>query len=192
MALRRRGLCRYIETNGQRRTFASLLHGTMASGVASALGLQKAQPGRQVITLAGDGGLSMLLGDLMTIVQEHLPIKIAVYDNGKLGFVEIEQKAEGMLDTFTRLKNPNFAEVARALGFWGQTVSEADKLETAVKLWLAQPGPALLHVHVSPMQLVMPPFMAVEPAVGMALYSTRAVLHGRGGDVWEMVKENFL
>ena len=185
-------LCRYIETNGQRRTFASLLHGTMASGVASALGLQKAQPGRQVITLAGDGGLSMLLGDLMTIVQEHLPIKIAVYDNGKLGFVEIEQKAEGMLDTFTRLKNPNFAEVARALGFWGQTVSEADKLETAVKLWLAQPGPALLHVHVSPMQLVMPPFMAVEPAVGMALYSTRAVLHGRGGDVWEMVKENFV
>jgi pyruvate dehydrogenase (quinone) len=106
--------------------------------------------------------------------------------------VEIEQKAEGMLDTFTRLKNPNFAEVARALGFWGQTVSEADKLETAVKLWLAQPGPALLHVRVNPMELVMPPFMTAESAVGMALYSTRAVLHGRGGDVWEMVKENFV
>jgi pyruvate dehydrogenase (quinone) len=121
-----------------------------------------------------------------------LPIKIAVYDNGKLGFVEIEQKAEGMLDTFTKLKNPNFAGVARALGLWGETVSSADQLEVAVKDWLVQPGPALLHVHVNPMQLVMPPFTQVEPAIGMALYSTRAILHGRGGDVWEMAKENFL
>jgi pyruvate dehydrogenase (quinone) len=106
--------------------------------------------------------------------------------------VEIEQKAEGMLDTFTKLKNPNFAGVARALGLWGETVSAADQLETAVKDWLAQPGPALLHVHVNPMQLVMPPFMQVEPTIGMALYSARAILHGRGGDVWEMVRENFL
>ena len=185
-------LVRHIETNGQRRTFASLLHGTMAGGMPSALGLQKAQPGRQVICLAGDGGISMLFGDLMTVVQEQLPIKIAIYDNGKLGFVEIEQRAEGMLDTFTRLKNPNFAEVARALGLWGRTVSKADELEVGVKYWLAEPGPALLHVHVSPMELVVPPFMAAEPAIGMALYSTRAILHGRGGEVWEMVRENFL
>src|SRR3954453_6098532 len=183
---------RHIEASGQRRIFASLLHGTMANGMPSAIGLQKAEPGRQVVCMAGDGGISMLFGDLMTIVQQELPIKIAVYDNGKLGFVEIEQKAEGMLDTFTKLKNPNFAGVARALGLWGQTVSSADQLETAVKDWLAQTGPALLPVHVNPMQLVMPPFMQAEPAVGMALYSTRAVLHGRGGDVWEMVKENFL
>lgn len=183
---------RHIEANGRRRIFASLLHGTMANGMPSSIGLQKAEPGRQVVCMAGDGGISMLFGDLMTIVQQELPIKIAVYDNGKLGFVEIEQKAEGMLDTFTKLKNPNFAGVARALGLWGQTVSSADQLETAVKDWLAQPGPALLHVHVNPMQLVMPPFMQVEPAIGMALYSARAVLHGRGGDVWEMVKENFL
>jgi pyruvate dehydrogenase (quinone) len=183
---------RHIDTNGQRRIFASLLHGTMANGMPSSIGLQKSQPDRQVVCLAGDGGISMLFGDLMTIVQQGLPIKIAVFDNGKLGFVEIEQKAEGMLDTFTKLKNPNFAEVARALGLWGQTVSKADQLEDAVKVWLAEPGPALLHVHVNPMQLVMPPFTAVEPAIGMALYTTRAVLHGRGGDVWEMVKENFL
>jgi pyruvate dehydrogenase (quinone) len=183
---------RHIEANGQRRIFASLLHGTMANAMPSSIGLQKAEPNRPVICLAGDGGIAMLFGDLMTIVQHDLPIKIVVYDNGKLGFVEIEQLAEGMLDTFTRLKNPNFAGVARALGFWGQTVSKADELESAVKGWLAQPGPALLHVHVNPMQLVMPRFMAVEPAIGMALYSTRAILHGRGGDVWEMVKENFI
>jgi pyruvate dehydrogenase (quinone) len=92
------------------------------------------------------------------------------------------------------LKNPNFAGVAHALGPWGETVSNADHLETAVKDWLAQPGPALLHVHVNPMQLVMPPFMQVEPVIGIgkALYSARAILHGRGGDVWEMVRENFL
>jgi pyruvate dehydrogenase (quinone) len=164
----------------------------MANGMPSAIGLQKAEPTRQVVCMAGDGGISMLFGDLMTVVQQELPIKIAVYDNGKLGFVEIEQKAEGMLDTFTKLKNPNFAGVARALGLWGETVSSADQLEAAVKDWLAQPGPALLHVHVNPMQLVMPPFMQVEPAIGMALYSARAILHGRGGDVWEMAKENFL
>lgn len=183
---------RHVDANGQRRIFASLLHGTMANGMPSAIGLQKAQPGRQVVCLAGDGGISMLFGDLMSVVQHDLPLKIAVYDNGKLGFVEIEQKAEGMLDTFTKLKNPNFAEVARAIGLWGQTVSRADELEGAVKAWLDQPGPALLHVHVNPMQLVMPPFTAVEPAIGMALYTTRAVLHGRGGDVWEMVRENFI
>jgi pyruvate dehydrogenase (quinone) len=124
---------RHIEANGQRRIFASLLHGTMANGMPSAIGLQKAEPGRQVVCMAGDGGISMLFGDLMTIVAQELPIKIAVYDNGKLGFVEIEQKAEGMLDTFTKLKNPNFAGVARALGLWGQTVSDADQLEAAVK-----------------------------------------------------------
>jgi pyruvate dehydrogenase (quinone) len=185
-------LLRHIEANGRRRTFGSLLHGTMAGGVPSAIGLQKAYPDRQVIAMAGDGGISMLFGELMTVVQEQLPIKIVVFDNGKLGFVEIEQKAEGLLDTFTKLKNPNFADVAKAMGLWGQSVSKADKLEEAVKAWLAQSGPALLHVHVNPMQLVMPPFVAVEPAVAMALYTTRAVLHGRGGDVWEMVKENFL
>jgi pyruvate dehydrogenase (quinone) len=185
-------LLRHVESNGQRRTFGSLLHGTMAGGVPSAIGLQKAYPDRQVIAFAGDGGISMLFGELMTVVQEQLPIKIAVFDNGKLGFVEIEQKAEGLLDTFTKLKNPNFADVAKTMGLWGQTVSKAGGLESAIKVWLAQPGPALLHVHVNPMQLVMPPFVAVEPAIAMALYTTRAVLHGRGGDVWEMVKENFL
>src|SRR5271168_2131994 len=102
---------RHIETGGNRRTFGSLLHGTMASAMPSALGLQKCQPGRQVVCLAGDGGFAMLLGDLMTAVQENLPIKIAVYNNGKLGFIDIEQKSVGLIPTFTDLKNPNFGEV---------------------------------------------------------------------------------
>jgi pyruvate dehydrogenase (quinone) len=174
-------MLRHIDTGGKRRTFASLLHGTMAGGMASALGLQKCQPGRQVICLAGDGGLTMLLGDLLTTVQENLPIKIAVYNNGKLGFVDIEQKAAGLLPVYTDLKNPNFGEVAKAMGLWGHSVSKAGELEASVQTWLAQPGPALLHVKVKPMQLVMPPSPLVSPeaVVGMAVYSARAMLQAK-------------
>jgi len=185
-------MLRHIDTGGKRRTFASLLHGTMASGMGSALGLQKCQPGRQVICLAGDGGFAMLLGDLLTTVQENLPIKIVVYDNGKLGFVEIEQKAAGLMPLYTDLKNPNFGEVAEAVGLWGHMVSKAGELEGSVRDWLAQPGPALLHVKVNPMQLVTPPspFVSPEAVVGMAVYTAKAMLHGKGHDVWEMIVEN--
>jgi pyruvate dehydrogenase (quinone) len=185
-------MLRHIDTGGKRRTFASLLHGTMASGLPSALGLQKCQPGRQVVCLAGDGGFSMLLGELLTVVQENLPIKIVVYDNGKLGFVDIEQKAAGLVPVYTDLKNPDFGEVAKAVGLWGQSIAKAGGLEEAVQAWLVQPGPALLHVKVNPMQLVMPPspLIAPEAVVGMAVYSARAMLHGKGRDVWEMLVEN--
>jgi len=184
-------LLRMVRANGKRRMFGSLLHGTMATAIGNAIGMQKAQPQRQVIALAGDGGLSMLMGDLLTLVQENLPIKIAVYDNGKLGFVELEQKGEGLLPIFTDLKNPDFGRVAEAIGLWGRTVTDAGEVESAVEEWLAQPGPALLNVKVAPMELVMPPFIAAENAYGMAMYSVRALLHGQGGDVFEMIAENF-
>ena len=185
-------MLRHIDTGGNRRTFASLLHGTMAGGMPSALGLQKCQPGRQVICLAGDGGFSMLLGDLLTVVQEKVPIKIVVYDNGKLGFVDIEQKAAGLVPVYTDLKNPDFGAVAKATGLWGRHVARAGELEESVKAWLAEPGPALLHVKVKPMQLVTPPspFVSPEAVVGMAVYSARAMLQGKGHDVWEMMVEN--
>ncbi len=185
-------MLRHIDTGGKRRTFASLLHGTMASGMPSALGLQKCQPGRQAICLAGDGGFSMLLGELLTVVQEKVPIKIVVYDNGKLGFVDIEQKAAGLVPVYTDLVNPDFGAVARAMGLWGRHVARAGELEESVKAWLAEPGPAVLHVKVKPMQLVTPPspFVSPEAVVGMAVYSARAMLQGKGHDVWEMVVEN--
>ena len=185
-------MLRHVDTGGKRRTFASLLHGTMAGGMPSALGLQKCQPHRQVISLSGDGGLAMLLGDLLTTVQENLPIKIAVFDNGKLGFVDIEQKAAGLVPVYTDLKNPNFGDVAKAMGLWGASISKTGELEAAVQEWLAQPGPALLHVKVKPMELVMPPspFVQPEAVIGMAVYSAKALLQGKGHDVWEMVVEN--
>jgi pyruvate dehydrogenase (quinone) len=182
---------RHTTANGKRRIFGSLLHGTMATALPNALGLKKAAPDRQVIAMCGDGGLSMLLGELLTVIQENLPIKIVVFNNGKLGFVEIEQKAEGMLDTFTRLKNPDFGKVAEAIGLWGKTVHKASDIEAAVQEWLAQPGPALLNVTVTPLELVKPPFIELKPVLGMALYTTRAILNGRGGDVLELVRENF-
>jgi pyruvate dehydrogenase (quinone) len=183
-------LLRMIAANGQRRMFGSLLHGTMASALGTAIGLQKSQPGRQVIALVGDGGFTMLLGDVLTTVQENLPIKIVVYDNGKLGFVELEQKSEGLVPLYTDLKNPDFGQVAQAMGLWGRTVTDAGELEMAVRDWLSQPGPALLNVKVAPMELVMPPFTAFEPAYGMAMYSVKAVLHGQAGDVFEMIGDN--
>jgi pyruvate dehydrogenase (quinone) len=185
-------LHRHVRANGKRRMQASLLHGTMGGGVATALGLKKSHPGRQVIALVGDGGLTMMLGDLLTTIQENLPVKICVYDNAKLGFVEIEQKTEGLLPTFTENKNPDFGAVAQAMGLWGKTLSNPDETEEVVAEWLAQPGPALLNVHVAPLELVIPPFTALKPAYGMAMYSLKAVMHGKGGDVFEMVSENFL
>jgi pyruvate dehydrogenase (quinone) len=183
---------RHVDTGGKRRTFCSLLHGTMASGMASAIGLQKCQPGRQVVCMAGDGGFTMLLGDLLTVVQENLPIKIVIFDNGKLGFIDIEQKAAGLDPVYTDLKNPDFGKVAEAMGLWGRSVSKAGDLDEAIGAWLAQPGPALLDVKVNPMQLVMPPspFVRPEAVVGMAVYTAKAMLHGKGQDVWEMIVEN--
>jgi pyruvate dehydrogenase (quinone) len=185
-------MLRHIRANGKRRMYASLLHGTMAGGYTTALGLQKCQPGRQVIAMAGDGGFSMLMGDLITTIQEEIPIKICVFDNAKLGFVELEQKSEGLEPTFTDNKNPDFGAVAKAVGIWGKTISDPDEVEAAVEEWLAQPGPALLNAHVAPLEIVMPPFTEFKPAYGMAMYSMKAILHGKGGEVFEMISENFI
>lgn len=183
---------RYFTATSERRFFASMLHGTMAAAMPTALGLQKCLPGRQVISLSGDGGLSMLFGDLMTAVQENLPIKVVVFNNGKLGFIDIEQKSEGLLPLHTHLQNPDFGKVAAAMGLWGQSVSKKSELEEAVVTWLAQPGPAVLDVNIESMTLVMPPNIEFGPAYGMALYSARAVLHGQSHDLLEMVQQNFL
>jgi pyruvate dehydrogenase (quinone) len=183
---------RYIDATGKRRMYASQLHGTMAAAMPTALGLQKAQPGRQVISMSGDGGIAMLFGDLMTTVQEKLPIKIVVFNNGKLGFIDIEQKSEGMLPLFTHLQNPDFGKVAEAMGLWGRTVENADDLNEAIKTWLSQPGPALLNVKVETQTLVIPPAVAFGPALGVALYSARAVLHGQAGDLVDMIDQSFI
>ncbi|MBY4673925.1 ubiquinone-dependent pyruvate dehydrogenase [Burkholderia multivorans] len=183
---------RYIRTNGQRRTLTSLLHGTMANAMPQALGIKKALPQRQVVALCGDGGLSMLLGDLLTAVQENIPYKLVVFNNGTLGFVELEMKVEGLLNAYTDLKNPDFGKLAEVIGLRGWTVERNEQLESTMQEFLAHPGPALLNVHVNPNELVMPP--KIEPAmvVGTAIYGAKAILDGRIQDVADLLSTNFL
>ena len=179
---------RHVASTGKNRTVVSLSHGTMANAMPQALGAQAAFPDRQVIALSGDGGIAMLLGDLLTAVQEKLPIKVVVYNNGALDFVEIEQKVEGLLDAYTDLVNPDFSRVAKAIGFRGWRVDQADQLDAAVRAWLDEPGPALLDVVTDRYELVMPPKVEAGQVAGMALYSTKAVFGGRGRDVVGIVK----
>jgi pyruvate dehydrogenase (quinone) len=184
-------LLRHITSNGKRRTLTSLVHGTMANAMPEALGIKKALPDRQVISLSGDGGISMLLGDLLTAVQENIPIKVIVYNNSSLGFVEMEQKVEGLLDAFTELKNPDFARLAEAIGFYGRRVDDAATLNEAVRDVLSQPGPALLDVKVNRYELVMPPKVEAGQVLHTALYSAKAIIAGRGKEVEELVRTNF-
>ncbi|OCG55225.1 pyruvate dehydrogenase [Gilliamella sp. Choc6-1] len=184
--------CRHFKTNGKRRTVISLKHGTMANAMPQALGVQKAFPDRQVITLSGDGGISMLLGDLLTTIQEKLPIKIIVLNNGSLNFVELEQKVEGIVDHYTHLQNPNFAKVAESMGLFAISVDDSDLLEAAMQSFLAHPGPALLDVKTSANELVMPPEIQRSQVMGMALYSVKASLTGKMGDVVNLLIDNFV
>jgi pyruvate dehydrogenase (quinone) len=179
---------RHVAATGRNRTVVSLSHGTMANAMPQALGAKAAFPDRTVISLSGDGGLAMLLGDLLTAVQEKLPIKVAVFNNSALDFVEIEQKVEGLLDTYTDLLNPDFGRVAEAVGFWGRRVEQAEDLEGSVRDWLATPGPALLDVVTDRFELVMPPKIEAGQVAGMALYSAKAVLGGRAADVAGLIR----
>lgn len=183
---------RYIRVNGKRRTLTSLLHGTMANAMPQAIGINKALPGRQVIALCGDGGLSMLMGDMLTAVQENIPLKIVVFNNGTLGFVELEMKVEGLLDAYTDLKNPDFGKLSEAMGFRGWTVHRNEELQAAILEFLAEPGPALIDVHVNRSELVMPPQVEAGMVLGTMLYGAKAVLSGRAGDVIDLLESNFI
>lgn len=179
---------RHVASTGRNRTIVSLTHGTMANAMPQALGAKAAFPERQVISLSGDGGIAMLLGDLLTAVQENLAIKVCIYDNSSLNFVELEQKVEGLLDAYTDLRNPDFARVAEAMGLWARRVEKSSDLLAAVRDWLDAPGPALLDVVTDRFELVMPPKVEAGQVFGTALYSVKAVLAGRGSDVVGLVK----
>lgn len=185
-------LLRHLTARGQRRFLTSLLHGTMANAFPQAMGMAAAYPGRQVIALAGDGGLSMLMGDLLTLRQEGLAVKVLVFDNGSLGFVEMEQRVEGLLDSYTSLTNPDFPKLAEACGLTGWHVDRADDLESTMRQWLDSDGPALLSVAVNRMELVMPPKIEASQVASTALFGIKAVLDGRGKEIVALLRDNFL
>src|ERR1700738_3138895 len=181
---------RYLKMNGKRRLLGSFNHGSMANAMPQAIGAQAAFPGRQVISLSGDGGFTMLMGDLLTLTQMELPIKVVVFHNAKLSFVDLEMKAAGYLPTGVDLKNPDFAKMAEAVGILGIRVEDPADLEQAISRALAHRGPALLDVMTSPQELAMPPKIELEQAYGFGLFMLKAVLSGRGSEVVELAKTN--
>ncbi|MEH3147416.1 MAG: ubiquinone-dependent pyruvate dehydrogenase [Methylobacterium frigidaeris] len=183
---------RYLAMTQGRRLIGSWAHGSMANALPQAIGIQAAQPGRQVISLSGDGGFTMLMGDLLTLVQQALPVKVVVYNNGTLGFVEMEMKAAGYLDTGVALRNPDFAAMARAAGLHAIRVEDPGELEGAIRDVLAHPGPALLDVVTNRQELAMPPKIEAAQMKGFSLYVLRAVINGRGDEIVEIARSNLL
>ena len=181
---------RYLTMNGRRSLHGSFNHGSMANAMPQALGAQAAAPGRQVVSLSGDGGLSMLLGDLLTARQLNLPIKIVVYNNSVLGFVAMEMKAGGYLDTGTDLATTDFAAIAKGAGIYGVRVTESENLAEALREAFAHPGPAVVDVVTAKHELAMPPKIQWAQAKGFSLYMLRAVLSGRGDEVVELANTN--
>ena len=181
---------RYLRMNGRRRLIGSFNHGSMANALPHAIGIQASQPGRQVVALSGDGGIAMLLGELITLRQQHLPVKVVVFNNGALAFVELEMKAAGIVTYGTDLDNPDFAAVAQAIGLFGATVEKAEELEGALRAAFSHDGPALVDVHVARQELSMPPKVTLEQAKGFSLFALRTVLSGGGDEIVELAKTN--
>jgi len=181
---------RYLRMNGRRSLIGSFVHGSMASALPQGIGAQAAYPGRQVIALAGDGGLAMSMGDLLTLRQMNLPVKIVVFNNSALGFVELEMKAAGFLDFGTNLVNPSFAEVGTACGLLGIRVEKPEELRGALTQALAHEGPALVDVVVNRQELSLPPAIEFKQATGFGLYIMKAVMNGRADEVIDLAKTN--
>ena len=182
---------RYLGMNGKRRLLGSFNHGSMANSLPQAIGVQASNPGRQVVTLSGDGGLAMLMGDLLTLVQCRLPVKVVVFNNSSLNFVELEMKAAGFVTFATDLSNPNFADVATALGIRGFRVENSDDLAGALDDALDHDGPALIDVVTARQELSMPPSITAAQAKGFALYAMRTVFSGKGDELLDLAATNW-
>jgi pyruvate dehydrogenase (quinone) len=181
---------RYVHMNGARRLVGSFNHGSMANALPHAIGAQASHPGRQVVALSGDGGIAMLLGEIITLRQQHLPVKIIVFNNGALSFVELEMKAAGIVTYATDLDNPDFAGIARAAGLAGYRVDRSDQLEDALTAAFAHDGAALVDVRTARHELSLPPKLTYGQLKGFTLYATRTILSGQGGELLELGKTN--
>jgi pyruvate dehydrogenase (quinone) len=181
---------RYLKMNGKRRLVGSFNHGSMANAMLQAIGAQAAFPSRQVISMSGDGGFTMMMGDFVTLLQTKLPVKVVVLNNGTLGFVEMEMKASGFLDVGCDLKNPNFAAMATAMGLKGIRVERPQDLRGAVEEMLRHDGPALLDVVSARQELVMPPATTLDEAHKFGVFMMKAVLDGRASQLIDLAKVN--
>jgi pyruvate dehydrogenase (quinone) len=183
---------RYLTMNGKRRILGSFTHGSMANALPQAIGAQVSHPGRQVISMSGDGGFAMLMGDLLTLRQHNLPVKLIVFKNDSLAFVELEMKAAGILDFGTNLHNPDFTKIAEGAGLLGVRAETQDQVEPMIAQALKYDGPALVEVPVSRQELSMPPTITLEQAKGFTLFMMKAVLSGRGDEIIDLARVNLL
>lgn len=182
---------RYLKMNGKRRLLGSFNHGSMANALPQAIGAQALDKSRQVIALCGDGGFSMLMGDLLSVAQHQLPLKMVIFNNSSLGFVAMEMKAGGYLTDGTELHNPDFSAIATACNIKGIRVEKASLLAAALREAFAHSGPVLLDVLTATNELVMPPQIKVEQAKGFSLYMLKAIMSGRGDEIVALAKTNW-
>jgi pyruvate dehydrogenase (quinone) len=181
---------RYLAVNGKRRLIGSFWHGSMANAMAQGIGAQAAFPGRQVISLSGDGGFTMLMGDFLTLAQHRLPVKVVVFNNSALGFIELEQKSTGFLNFGTELQNPNFAAMAEAVGICGIRLEDPAAVDAGIAAAFAHDGPVLIDAVVNRTELAMPPSISLEMAKGFTLYMVKAIMNGRTDEIIDLAKSN--
>lgn len=181
---------RYLTMNGTRRLLGSFIHGSMANALPQAIGAQACHPGRQIISLSGDGGLAMLLGDLLTLQQSKLPIKLIVFKNNAYAFVELEMKAAGIQEFATDLHNPDFAQMAEAAGVLGLTADTPELVRPMIMQALNHDGPALVEVLVNRQELMLPPAISLEQAAGFSLFMLKTLLSGHGDEIIDLAKVN--
>lgn len=181
---------RYLTMNGTRRLLGSFNHGSMANALPQAIGAQACHPGRQVISLSGDGGIAMLMGELLSLRQSQLPVKVIVFKNNSLAFVELEMKAAGILEFATDLHNPNFAKMADAAGLLGLTAETPDQVRPMLTLALNHDGPALVEVLVHRQELMMPPKISLDQVTGFSLFMLKSLLSGHGDEIIDLAKIN--
>ena len=190
------GMCcvwaaRYIDGTGKRKMLGSFNHGSMANAMPQAIGAALARPNQQVIAFCGDGGLSMMMGDLMTIVQYNLPVKLVLFNNRSLGMVKLEMQVAGIPDVETNMLNPDFTKLAEAMGIYGVTVNDPADVRSALEKAFQLDGPALITIHTDPNALAMPPKMNFAQMKGFAFYMGNMMLNGRADEVLKIIKSNY-
>ncbi len=189
------GMCnvwaaRYLTPNGRRRVIGSFLHGTMANALPHAIGAQFAYPGRQVVSMSGDGGLGMLLGELLTVALHDLPVKIVTFDNSSLGMVKLEMLVDGLPDYQTDHRPVDFAAIARGAGLYAERVTDPNRLRAALKEALSHDGPALVDVVTDANALSVPPHVTAGQLGGFALAASKVVLEGGVGRMIDLARAN--
>jgi pyruvate dehydrogenase (quinone) len=181
---------RYLAMNGKRRLIGSFWHGSIGNAMAQAVGAQSSFPGRQVVSLSGNGGFTMLMGDFLSLAQLDLPVKVVVFNDGTLGSIELEQKSTGFPNFGADLKNQNFAAMAEAVGIRGIRLESPDDVERGVAAALAHPGPVLIDAVVSRTEVATPPSVTEEIAKGFTLYMLKAVMNDRADGLVDLVDSN--